>query len=215
MMLLKGGFPMIGERIKKIRKDKDLTQQEFAEKIGVKRNTVATYEMGRSMPSDSALSLICKTFNVNEEWLRDGTGEIYQPEATAALELLAIEHNLTNGEYVLIEKFLKLKPDVRTALVRYVREVAASIVNDEADGLHSEEPVMPDAAETGAPLTDAEIKRRAALYTEMAQQSARRELQRAGVDPEIEAEVEAYRQRRIQEKKQASQTSVAKERGAG
>lgn len=205
----------IGERIKKVRKDKDLTQQLFAEKIGSTQNVLANYETGRRNPSSSVINNICKTFSVNEEWLRNGTGEMYRPEATAALELLAIEHNLTNGEYVLIERFLKLKPDVRIALVHYVKEVAALIAKDETDGLNSEEPVMPDIALTGIPLTENEIGRRAALYTEMAQDTARRELQRAGVDPEIEAEVEAYRQRRLHEKKRVSQTSAVKECGAG
>lgn len=65
------------ERLKKIRKTLDLTQQEFADRIGVKRNTVATYEMGRSNPSDSAVSLICREFNINESWLRDGIGEMF------------------------------------------------------------------------------------------------------------------------------------------
>ena len=155
------------------------------------------------------------SYNFKPALTRGGTGEIYQPEATAALELLAIENNLTNWEYVLIEKFLKLKTDIRTALICYLREVAASIANGETDGFPLEEPVMPDAAATGIPLTNDEIKGRTALYTEMAQESAYRELQRAGVDPEIETEVEAYRQRRIQKKKQALQTSAAKECGRG
>lgn len=55
----------------------DLTQQEFADRIKVKRNTVATYELGRSEPSDAAISLICKEFNVNERWLRTGEGEMF------------------------------------------------------------------------------------------------------------------------------------------
>lgn len=67
----------MNERIKKIRKTIGLTQQEFADSIKVKRNTVATYEMGRSIPSDAAISLICKQFDVNEEWLRSGTGEMF------------------------------------------------------------------------------------------------------------------------------------------
>ena len=67
----------MNERIKKIRKAIGLTQQEFADSIKVKRNTVATYEMGRSIPSDAAISLICKQFDVNEEWLRSGTGEMF------------------------------------------------------------------------------------------------------------------------------------------
>lgn len=69
----------MNERIKKLRKTLDLTQQEFADKIGVKQNTVAQYEMGRNIPIDSVIFLICKEFNVNEEWLRNGTGEMFLP----------------------------------------------------------------------------------------------------------------------------------------
>ncbi|WP_278729849.1 helix-turn-helix transcriptional regulator [Anaerotruncus colihominis] len=63
--------------MKQIRRLLDLTQQEFADRIKVKRNTVATYELGRSEPSDAAISLICKEFNVNERWLRTGEGEMF------------------------------------------------------------------------------------------------------------------------------------------
>nr|WP_300821792.1 helix-turn-helix transcriptional regulator [uncultured Acetatifactor sp.] len=65
------------DRIKKIRKELDLTQQEFADRIGIKRGGVANYEIGRNEPADSVISLICREFNVNEQWLRDGTGEMF------------------------------------------------------------------------------------------------------------------------------------------
>ena len=65
------------DRIKKIRKELDLTQQEFADRIGIKRGGVANYEIGRNDPADSVISLICREFNVNEQWLRDGTGEMF------------------------------------------------------------------------------------------------------------------------------------------
>lgn len=71
----------MNNRIKEVRNHFHLTQQEFADKIKVKRNTVATYEMGRSVPSDSAIALICKEFNVNEFWLRTGKGEPYIKKA--------------------------------------------------------------------------------------------------------------------------------------
>lgn len=67
----------MNNRIKEIRTHYGLTQQEFADAIRVKRNTVATYEMGRSTPSDAAIALICKKFYVNEDWLRTGEGEPY------------------------------------------------------------------------------------------------------------------------------------------
>lgn len=66
-----------GERIKKLRKHFDLTQQKFGERLGIKGNTVAQYELGRNEPIDAVLSLICKEFNVNEKWLRTGNGEMF------------------------------------------------------------------------------------------------------------------------------------------
>lgn len=67
----------MNERIRKLRRHMDMTQQEFADKIGIKRNTIATYEAGRNVPIDAVISLICRTFNVNEKWLRDGEGEMF------------------------------------------------------------------------------------------------------------------------------------------
>lgn len=68
------------DRIKKIRKELDLTQQEFADRIGIKRNSVAKYETGENAPSVASISLICREFNVNEEWLRTGKGEMFIPQ---------------------------------------------------------------------------------------------------------------------------------------
>lgn len=65
------------DRIKKIRKELDLTQQEFADRLGVSRNNIASYETGKSNIGDTAISLICAKFNVNEQWLRDGTGDMF------------------------------------------------------------------------------------------------------------------------------------------
>ncbi len=68
----------MNERLRKLRKALDLTQKKFAEKIGVKQNTVAQYEMGRNIPIDSVIGLICKEFNVDETWLRTGEGEMFK-----------------------------------------------------------------------------------------------------------------------------------------
>lgn len=65
------------DRIKKIRKELDLTQQKFADRLGVQRNTIAMYEMGRTLPSDAIMRSICREFNINEDWLRTGQGEMF------------------------------------------------------------------------------------------------------------------------------------------
>ena len=67
----------MNERIKELRKALGFTQQQFADKIGVKQNTIAQYEIGRNEPIDSVINLIVEKYHVNEDWLRNGTGEMF------------------------------------------------------------------------------------------------------------------------------------------
>lgn len=69
------------ERIKELRKALGLTQQEFSDRIGVKRNTIAQYESGRNEPLDAVITLICRTYGVSEEWLRTGEGDMFKPKS--------------------------------------------------------------------------------------------------------------------------------------
>lgn len=66
----------MGDRIKVLRQSLGLTQQEFADRIGIKRGAIANYEIGRNI-SDVVINSICRTFNVNEHWLRTGEGEMF------------------------------------------------------------------------------------------------------------------------------------------
>ena len=68
---------MVKERLKALRKELGLTQEKFAERLSMKRNTIATYEIGRNEPIDAVIALICREFNVNEAWLRTGEGEMF------------------------------------------------------------------------------------------------------------------------------------------
>ena len=55
----------MNERLKKLRKELDMTQQEFANGIGISRGNIGAYEVGKNAPSDAVISLICKEYNVN------------------------------------------------------------------------------------------------------------------------------------------------------
>ena len=71
---------MIGQRIKHLREsfsDKKMTQSSFGEKIGVSRDVIANIEYGRVDPSQVIIKSICREFNVNEQWLRTGEGEMF------------------------------------------------------------------------------------------------------------------------------------------
>lgn len=70
----------IGERIKEVRKTEKLTQQEFADRLNLKRNTVGSYEVNVVDPSDRTIKDICDKFGIREEWLRTGEGEMHLGE---------------------------------------------------------------------------------------------------------------------------------------
>ncbi|MBC5710837.1 helix-turn-helix transcriptional regulator [Hungatella sp. L12] len=70
------------ERIKELRKSElKLSQEEFGKKLGVSRSVINNIErnvLARPEQKEPLIKLICKEFDVNEEWLRDGTGTMYR-----------------------------------------------------------------------------------------------------------------------------------------
>lgn len=123
----------IGDRIKKIRKELDLTQAEFGARIGSVQNTVTGYESGRRNPSAPVVALICEKFNVREEWLRTGEGEMFKAAPSDVLDQLAYEYNLSNASYIVVEKFVNLKPEKRNELIDFFLEVSKAIIESDAD----------------------------------------------------------------------------------
>lgn len=104
------------DRIRKIRRELDLTQQQFADRLGIKRGAIANYEIGRNEPVDSIISLICREFKVNEEWLRNGTGKMFIDPASFSLDEYAAANSLTNRELSIVRGFMELEPETRQAI---------------------------------------------------------------------------------------------------
>lgn len=115
------------DRIKKLRKTLNLTQQEFADRLGISRGNIATYETRDGSPGNSVVNLICREFNVSEDWLRTGEGEMFVPKEEDALDELVKQYKLSDGDHILIEKFLKLKPVERQAVISYMKDVVAAL----------------------------------------------------------------------------------------
>lgn len=93
------------ERLKTVRKALHLTQQDMADRLGLKRNTIATYEIGKAQPSDRTIADICREFNINEAWLRTGEGAMCQP--------VTRDQAITD----FMADILKGEPDFRTKLI--------------------------------------------------------------------------------------------------
>lgn len=122
------------DRIKELRKSLGLTQAAFAEKIGVKQNTIAQYESGRNNPTDAVLALICREYGVNEVWLRTGIGPMLVPrtreEEIAGFmgRLLLREEGGFKRRFV--SALAMLDEDAWEAIERFAR----SLVEEEAAG---------------------------------------------------------------------------------
>lgn len=69
----------MNERIKQIRNALKLTQTDFAEKIGISRSALTKLEAGTSVPAGTTIKAMVREYNVNEQWLREGVGEMFRP----------------------------------------------------------------------------------------------------------------------------------------
>ena len=101
------------ERLKELRKSLNLTQQKFANKIGMKQNTIAQYEMGRTIPSNAIIFSICREFNVNETWLKTGEGNMFNNSTSSDLPL--------NSD--ICERFLKIRINLNMKQCDFAKEI--------------------------------------------------------------------------------------------
>lgn len=166
----------VGERIKKIRQSKDLTQQKFCEQIGLKRNSISLVESGKRNISDQAIKSICREFNVSETWLRTGDGEMF------------VQRTRTDELSSFVDQLLQSEPDdIRrrfvTAISRLstkqleVLEGAALRLADELNAAADQRaPIIPPGYSSREEL-EAEADEFAAIAREQFLSEKKRELQ--------------------------------------
>lgn len=86
------------ERIKQVRKEAGLNQVEFGARVGVKGNTIGNYELGLRNPSDAVIFSICREFNVSEDWLRTGKGDM-RVKLSRNAEITMWSSKITRSDY--------------------------------------------------------------------------------------------------------------------
>lgn len=98
----------MNERIRELRKHLNLTLEEFGKKVGVTKAAIGRIEKGERSVTGQMFLSICREFNVNEEWLRTGEGEMFtlqeDEEAAYVAELL---DDTDNPLYDLIKAIMK------------------------------------------------------------------------------------------------------------
>lgn len=103
---------MMKDRIKELRKYTKLNQEEFADKIFLKKSAISAYENGTREVPDRAINNICSAFNVNKDWLVNGDGEM--------LVDLAAETDFSEEVKVLLRKFQSLNENDRKAIEQLI-----------------------------------------------------------------------------------------------
>ena len=173
------------ERIRDVRKSlKPKTSQSiFAEMLGTSRDTIANYEGGRVVPTDTFIQLLCTKFNVSDEWLRTGEGNMYIESESSLVNALASQMNMSAEQRKLMEIFLTMSDEKRDSVSKAFFDFL-----DAARQL--------DAVESAAPPSESAAKTQHTMTAD-----------------ELEAEVEAYRAALIAEKEAvlaSSSTAAAK-----
>lgn len=116
---------MQSQRVRELRKSLNLTMEKFGEPLGVKKSAISNIENGSRNLTDQMIIAICREYNVNEEWLRTGSGEMFVPltrdeqievfignvlkdePGDFRRRLISVLSRLTESEWELLEKKLK------------------------------------------------------------------------------------------------------------
>lgn len=117
-------------RIKELRNAVGLTQTEFAEKLGLSRNAIASYEGGIRTPNDAIIKLMCRTFNVDYFWLTEGKNEMFSRVPDTIAEKLAKDYNLDNFGLEILKAYSIMKPDQKKALKDFLVAIADKVKNE-------------------------------------------------------------------------------------
>lgn len=127
----------LGNRIKEIRTDYKMTQEEFAEKLSVSRSFISRVEADKEKPSDSLLKLISATFRIRLNWLKYGEG-LKEDEIKTIFKFLELQDDLFIERYDEKHDFAKWssimlrilkKVEIKSNSERYYRSCITSILS--------------------------------------------------------------------------------------
>ena len=100
-----------GERVKEVRKSLNLTMEQFGNKLGVTKVAISNIEKEKRNLTEQMSRAICREFNVSEEWLKTGEGEMYQQlsedEEIAGIVSDLLEEGKDNAFYGIILEIAK------------------------------------------------------------------------------------------------------------
>jgi transcriptional regulator with XRE-family HTH domain len=130
-----GGEEMTqGERVNAIRKKKEMTMEQFGEKIGVQKSAVSKIEKDKVNLTEANIIAICREFDVNENWLRTGEGDmprkLSEEEEIATLVSDVLEEGKDNPFYGIILEIIRTYNELSPASQAVLREASQKLVEN-------------------------------------------------------------------------------------
>ena len=123
-----------GERVKTVRKSKEMTMEEFGKRLGVTRTAISNIEKGYRGLTEQMLKSICREFSVVEELLRTGDGDMPQKlseeEEVAALVSDLLEDGKTNPFYEIILEIVQTYNELSPASQKVLQEASKKLVEN-------------------------------------------------------------------------------------
>ena len=117
----------MNERLKQLRKALKLNQVDFGDKLSLTGSAISRYESGVNAMADNIVLLICREFDVNEEWLRYGTGSMFSQKNMDLIEQLSDKYDLGLYGRQLLETYLELSDSDKRAVERFVANLTANV----------------------------------------------------------------------------------------
>lgn len=127
----------MNERIKQLRLELGLSQEEFGNRLGVGRGAITNIELNKVKPKPLFVSLICKTYGVRESWLRDGAGPMYTTMDEAdGLARIFEEIGASNDELVkaAIRVYWRLDEKEKAAIRKPTSDLVAELDEKKSPG---------------------------------------------------------------------------------
>ena len=125
---------VLKDRIKALRKHLNISQDAFGRRIGISGASVSRLESGENEPSPQTIVFICKEYDVSEDWLRNGRGEMFKASSSEA-ERLVKQYAFPDIVRKLLFVYEGLNDAQKEAVLEYARRVIASLID--ADGIEA------------------------------------------------------------------------------
>ena len=123
-----------GERVKEVRKSLNLTMEQFGNKLGVTKVAISNIEKEKRNLTEQMSRAICREFNVSEEWLKTGEGEMYQQlsedEEIAGIVSDLLEEGKDIAFYGIILEIAKTYNELSPASQKVLTEAAEKLADN-------------------------------------------------------------------------------------